>query len=422
MWHSPGIEEDRFIWATGIENSFIPQSLPGLRSLDEYELTQHYTQWKGDLDLAAEAGVQALRWGIPWYRVQPSPDKWDWRWADEVLDYMVNVKGLTPILDLMHYGTPLWLEASFADARYPRLVAEYARAVAARYKSLARFYTPLNEPTVNAQMCGRAGQWPPYLTGHDGYLLVLMALARGIVLTQRALRAEQPDMVSVQVEALGRHWTRDESLTLACEQANAHPFLSLDLTMGRVDDRHTLYPWLRDNGVGDETLRWFQDNAVTFDVVGGNHYPWCYREMVRRPDGTATARPGPDPVHGATLGGALSALHERAQGPVMVTETSAKGTVAARGAWLDETLDAVRQLRAAGVPVVGYTWFPLFTMIEWEYRPAATPLADHLLHLGLYDAAFDADGVLRRYPTPLVERFREQRARGMPEVGEAVGG
>src|SRR5215212_3005339 len=125
-----------FWWATGIENTFIPHIRPGFRALDEYTLTQHYQQWKTDIDLVAETGVRALRWGIPWYRVQPTPDQWNWAWVDEVLDYIVNVKGIIPILDLMHYGTPLWLNNSFINHRYPETVAHYAATVAARYKSL----------------------------------------------------------------------------------------------------------------------------------------------------------------------------------------------------------------------------------------------------------------------------------------------
>ena len=169
-----------FLWATGIEDTFIPHARPGQRALDEYELTQHYKLWKQDFNLVAETGVKAVRWGIPWYRIQPSPDQWDWEWTDKALDYLVNTKGITPILDLMHYGTPLWMENSFINSSYPRRVAEYAHAVSARYKSLVGYYTPLNEPMVNADMCGNKAEWPPYLSGDDGYIKVTLALAKGI--------------------------------------------------------------------------------------------------------------------------------------------------------------------------------------------------------------------------------------------------
>ena len=124
--HYPDISGTRhslapFTWATGIEDTFIKHPRPGLRSLDEYELTQHYQLWKNDLDLVAATGVQAVRWGIPWHIVQPAKYKWDWEWTDRVLEYLVMVKGITPILDLMHYGTPLWLDNSFINQAIPNM-------------------------------------------------------------------------------------------------------------------------------------------------------------------------------------------------------------------------------------------------------------------------------------------------------------
>lgn len=85
---------------------------------------------------------------------------------------------------------------------------------------------------------------------------------------------------------------------------------------------------------------------------------------------------------------------------------------------MDETIDVVRRLRREGLPVVGYTWFPAFTMIDWAYRRGRRPLRDYLLHLGLYDSAYDTKGLLVRHATELVERFRRHMATPMPDVGE----
>src|SRR3954470_471103 len=199
----PGTSSSEFLWAVGIENTFVPQTCSGHRRLDEYELMGHYQHWRQDLDLAADLGVSAIRYGIPWYRVNPSPGKFDWSWTDAVLEYLVRDKRLTPIIDLMHYGTPLWLDNQFVNASYPRRVAEYAARFAERYASLVRYYTPLNEPAVTAAYCGRDGRWPPYLSGDDGYVKVLLALAKGMNRTAEAIRARRPDAVLVHVEDVG---------------------------------------------------------------------------------------------------------------------------------------------------------------------------------------------------------------------------
>jgi beta-glucosidase len=403
-----------FVWATGIENTFVPQARPGLRALDEYALTQHYQLWRTDIDCVADTGVKVLRWGIPWYRVQPRPNQWDWEWVDTVLDYMVNVKGLTPILDLMHYGTPLWLENSFLNSRYAERVAEYAGVVAARYKSLIRYYTPLNEPTVNAEFCGYCGQWPPYLTGDDGYVKVLLALAKGIALTMQALQAEQPSMQTVQVEALRHHWTQVVTSQPHLTVLNEHQYLCLDLVTGRVDENHPLYLFLRTHGVTPAELEWFQSHAVRFDYLGANFYPWSYGELV--PGKHGRLHRIRRRVNGAALGQVLNDAYTRYGMPLLVTETSARGNWHVRARWMDETIGAVTNLRQAGVPVIGYTWFPLITMIDWAYRPGRQPLPRYLLHLGLYDSAYDADHVLQRHITPLVARYQQHIGRPMPEV------
>jgi hypothetical protein len=87
----------------------------------------------------------------------------------------------------------------------------------------------------------------------------------------------------------------------------------------------------------------------------------------------------------------------------MVTETSAKGNEAVRARWLEASVTAIRGLRSRGIPVLGYTWFPLFTMIDWKYRFGRGPLEEYRLDLGLYTL----DGAERRWrATPLVEQFR----------------
>src|SRR5215218_7715 len=262
-----------FSWGLGVEDTFIPQTRPGLRALDEYELTAHYRLWREDFDLLKESGAQHVRWGVPWYRVNPAPGVFDWVWMDQALDYLVNTTGIVPIIDLMHYGTPLWLENAFINVNYPERIAEYAHAFAARYKNLVRYYTPLNEPLVNALFCGRLGQWPPHLEGDDGYVKVLMPVVRGVALTEKALRAADPGAIIVQVEAIEHHYTAAAELGERVAEEIAHIYLPFDLFTGRVDTGHLLWPFLRKHGVTEADLHWLRDRPITVDMIGVNYYP-----------------------------------------------------------------------------------------------------------------------------------------------------
>jgi beta-glucosidase/6-phospho-beta-glucosidase/beta-galactosidase len=404
-----------FRWAVGIENTFVPQTRAGHRRLDEYELMDHYRLWRQDIDLAADLGVSMIRYGIPWYRVNPRPGQFDWSWTDQVIEYLAGARGLTPIIDLMHYGTPLWLDNGFVNASYPRRVAEYAARFAERYAGMIRYYTPLNEPSVTAAFCGRDGRWPPYLSGDDGYVKVLLSLCRGMVATAEALRSARPDTVLVHVEDLGLERPGSTDLTDAARQAQAQRLLPMDLACGLVTPEHPLHPWLLEHGATEAELAALAGAAIPWDVLGVNYYPWTSRRLVRRRDGRVRVVRDSPP---AGLAEVLQLVHSRYGRPVMVTETSSTGTHVERALWMRETLAAVREARAGRVPVVGYTWFPLFTMIEWKYRWSRRGLEQHLLHLGLFDVPSCEGGRMDRQPTPLVEGYRRFIAEPAAAVGE----
>jgi beta-glucosidase/6-phospho-beta-glucosidase/beta-galactosidase len=393
-----------FRWCTGIEDTFIPQTRPGLRALDEYALMGHYEQWRGDLALAKQAGAQMIRWGIPWYRVEPQPGQFDWSWTDQVIPYIVDELGLEPILDLMHYGTPLWLKRSFVDPRYPEAVAAYAQAVAARYGNRIRYYTPLNEPIVNALMCGMRGIWPPYLRGERGFLAVGIALAQGIIQTVRAIHAVDPAAVMVHVEAAGlTRAARADLEPLAVDQRR-RGFLFYDLITGRVDATHPLFGWLLTNGVSYTALQQLSDQAIELDVMGLNFYPqWSTQQVELNAKGHVRYRSIEQ--DGAGFRDLITDYYERYGVPIMITETSAKDGIPIKERWLATSIATIRSLRQSGVPVIGYTWFPLFTMIDWRYRSGRRPVQEYLLELGLYESESTVEG-LRYVATPLVEQFK----------------
>jgi beta-glucosidase len=400
-------EDGRFRFAVGIEDTFVPQEAPGHRKLDEYELTQHYAQWREDLDRAADAGAEVIRWGIPWYLVEPGPGSFRWEWLDEVVEHLDRL-GLRCVVDLMHYGTPLWLDNQFLNSAYPERVSAYAAAVAERYRGSLTDWTPLNEPVINAVYCGEQGSWPPYLRGDDGFVKVMLRLARGMTLTQRRIAEVQPEAVFVHVDA-GFRWAGGLS-PARLRHLEERRFLGLDLVLGRVGEHHPMYGYLTQHGATDEELAWLRENAVTPDVIGVNYYPAF--TTVRHEPGTDA----PQPVEAGTEGLAdlLHAYAARYDRPLMVTETSRGGPAAERLDWLEESVAAVRALRADGMDLVGYTWFPFFALVDWLYRNDHEPPDRWLVQMGLYDLSRDAGNTLRRVPTPLVERFREL-ARGEGE-------
>jgi len=375
----------------------------------------HYEHWREDLELLRELGVRAVRWGIPWYRVEPLQGEFDWRWTDEVLPFLVSELDVTPIVDLMHYGCPFWLRREFASDEYPDAVAAFAAAFAARYRGLVRWYTPLNEPIVTAIFCGKRGVWPPYLRGDTGYVRVLLQVVRGILGTCAALRAADPGAMLVHVEASGLSRAARTDLAAVAADEQDRSFLPYDLVLGRVGPEHALFTWLVRSGAAPDELAAIAAAPAPIDLMGLNFYPqWSTTQLFIDRRGKLAYRPVEQ--DGSGFAALIEGYWRRYGIPLMVTETSARGSEEVRARWLEASVGTIRELRGRGVPVVGYTWFPLFTMIDWRYRFGRGPLAEYYLELGLYSLG-DPDGRARWRATPLVEQYRSYIADPDSSVG-----
>jgi beta-glucosidase/6-phospho-beta-glucosidase/beta-galactosidase len=399
-----------FRFAVGIEDTFVPHAFPGHRALDEYELTQHYRFWSEDLGLAADAGATTVRYGFPWYRLNPAPGRFAWDWADRVVDRLDKL-GLEAIVDLVHYGTPMWLDNAFLNADFPARLAEYAAALADRYQGRLSLWTPMNEPQITAMHCGEQGIWPPRLTGHDGYVKLVRAIVLGVVAAQRAIAEVSGGRASfVHVEASFRYVGQTGAFAEEVGLLRARQFLIQDLLLGLVDDAHPLAGYLRGHGFGDDDLAWSAANRAVPDVLGINYYPHLTTTQYRAEEQVPVERRPRVDDWTAGLEERLRAFAARYRRPLMVTETSALGGVEHRLAWLDASMELVAGLRGTGMEIVGYTWWPLFDLVGWEYRDALGPVGEHLVKMGLYDLETDEVGTLHRRLTPVVDRFRSWTA------------
>jgi beta-glucosidase len=420
------------MWATGIEDTVIAEPIRySDRVLDEYALTQHDRFWRDDLERAASLGVRGIRYGVPWYRANPAPGEFDWRWSDEAIGRAAEL-GMSVILDLVHYGTPLWLERSFADPRYPDAVAAWAGAAAARYRGLVAHYTPLNEPNVTAQLCGQRGWWPPYLEGDAGWVRVTEAVVLGMRRSVAAIRAADAEARIIHVEA-SRYLRAEGPARAALERRIGRQMLATDLLLGLVDRSHPRRSWLLERGMSETSLDELAAEPARVDVMGVNYYPdLSAGELVEQDGQTYDV-----PVNGWDTGlrEVLTRFFERYRVPVMLTETSTNGDDELRLRWLEDSVAAVDEICRGGVPVIGYTWWPLFDLVDWAYaagdRPIdaavvrvsgpdgvarvvpapfvsrGTDLPAYLAPMGAWRLVLDKDGTLRREETPVAARLRE---------------
>lgn len=410
------VQPEAFWWATGIEDTFITAPHPATgRTLDEYELTGHYRRWHADLGLMASLGVGCARYGVPWHRIQPARGQWAWEHADAPLERLLEL-GIAPQVDLVHYGLPGWIEGAYLNPGYPALVAEYASRLAERFRGRIHWYTPLNEPRVTAWYCGRLGWWPPHARSWRGFVAVMLAVAAGIQATVAALRAVDPEIVAYHVDATDLYEAGHPSLEGEAKQRREIVFLALDLVAGRVVPGHALWDWLRGHGADEAMLARLAAGAVAPEVIGLNLYPLFTRKVLQH-DPAGRLRTRMPYTEQGLIEGVARAYHARYGVPMLISEVATSGSVARRMAWLERSVAAVRSMRAEGVALVGYTWWPMFALVTWAWRQGRRDVAQHLLQMGLWDL----DAELERVPTRLVDAYRALAAAGAAPVGRLAG-
>jgi beta-glucosidase/6-phospho-beta-glucosidase/beta-galactosidase len=348
---------------------------------------------------------------LPWHRINPRRGAWDFDWADRAIERLLEL-GIEPIVDLVHYGLPSWIEGAYGNPDFPEHMAEYAGKVAERYRGRVFAYTPLNEPRITAWYCGRIGWWPPFGRSWTGFVKVMTAAARGIVRTVETLQAVDREILPVHVDATDLYYAKSEDLAAEAAFRQELVFLALDLVSGRINENHTLLPWLRQHALTDSDLAWFQEHAIGLPFVGINLYPmFTYKEVSR----TARDRLRIRMLYaGGDLIDRLAELYwKRYRAPLFISETASVGSIGRRRKWLDDSLAAVKRVRATGIPLVGYTWWPLFALVTWAYRQGQKPPAFYLKQMGLWDLAED----FTRVPTELVGAFAEYTEQTAEKVG-----
>lgn len=360
------MKTDQFLWCCGIEDTFIADPHPHTgKTLDEYELTGHYQSWKADFAKVKSLGVDALRWGIPWYKVQPEEDRWDWSWTDQAIPYLVEDQKVDLILDLMHYGTPLWMQGSFLHPDYPQYVEAYTAKVIERYGNLIHMATPFNEPHTAAEFAGRRAQWPPYLSDYDGYLAVYKAIMKGTLRQTALLQAS--GCTCVQVECSGGTVTEEPVLSDTALIETTVQSMFFDFLTGDLSPLEPLYPFLKEHGFTSSDFSYFSQRGTGIDVMGVNFYPQFSFQHIGL-DGKGREVRKNHQLWTEDLVRTLRSRYERYRCPMMVTETSVRDDLAMKEKWLGEASQAVLAEFEAGLPVVGFTWFPVIDMYDWEYR------------------------------------------------------
>ena len=380
----------QFMFATGIECSY-PTIDNGRTRRDQLAECGHYEHWRKDINLVKDLGLKVLRYGLPYYKICTGPGRYDWAFADAAMAEM-QALGITPILDLLHFGVPDWL-GSFQNPELPVHFAEYACAVATRYPWV-RYYTPVNEIYVTARSSGKDGVWNEQLKTDAGFVTALKHCAAASILGTQAIASVRPNCVIVQSESAEYFHEARAVPSPEVTLANKLRFLSLDLLYAHPPDADVCL-YMMDSGLSRDEYNWFMAGEPPGYQVMGNDY-YGRNEKIILPDGQSLFA---EDVFGWYQ--LTREYYDRYKKPVMHTETNTFDPAQAP-VWLWKQWVNILRMRQDGVPVLGFTWYSLIDQIDWD-----TELGEknnRVNPCGLYDLDRKARPVAAAY-RQLLEEF-----------------
>jgi beta-glucosidase/6-phospho-beta-glucosidase/beta-galactosidase len=387
------VDSLRFMFAVGIECSCPTILGPDGTTVrvDQLRDTGHYEMWRTDLKLVRELGLRYLRYGPPIYKIFLGPGKYDWRELDPIMSEMRRL-GIVPVIDLVHFGLPDWLK-DFQNPEWPDRFAEYAHAFADRYPWV-RYYTPVNEIYVTALFSAAFGWWNERMQSDTGFVTNIKHCVKASLLAMKAILDLRPDAIFIYSESTEYVHPGSPELVGQAHFMNERRFLSLDLLFGH-DVSATMYKYILANGISADEYNWYMQQRPlrTHCIMGTDYY--ITNEHILKPDGRSI---GAGDVYGYYV--ITRQYFDRYRLPVMHTETNRTANFAVEWLW-KEWMNLLR-LREDGVPIIGFTWFGLVDMKDWD--TALTKMKGTVNTVGLYTLGRKARKVAKEYRR-LVEEY-----------------
>jgi dTDP-4-dehydrorhamnose reductase len=343
---------------------------------DQLERSGHEKRVE-DLELFAQLGISAIRYPVLWERISADESGvLDWSGVDERLARLNELR-IRPIIGLVHHGSGP-SHTSLVSSCFPEKLEKFAFTVAERYPWIDA-YTPINEPLTTARFSGLYGFWYPHGRDNRTFALAVINQCRATVLAMKAVRRVNPQAKLIQTEDLGKTYSTTK-LEYQANFENERRLLAFDLLCGRVDRNHQLWKYLRNSGIEESQIEWFQENACPPDVMGFNYYLTSERyldEHIERYPGCAIAENDKfryadveavrvDLKNETGLHMLLKDIWKRYQLPLALTEIHLGCTREEQLRWFVESWETAQKLLKEKVDIRAVTAWSLLGSYDWN--------------------------------------------------------
>jgi beta-glucosidase len=318
-----------------------------------------YHRYRDDLALMAELGLNALRFGIEWARIEPEEGEFSTAALDHYRRVLLSCHEheIAPLVTFHHFTLPRWLQAKggFLFDRFPALFARYCEHAAAALGDLIAYACTINEPEGLGEGGYILGVNPP---GRKGDVAAMWRVAEQVLEAHRlgaaAIRSRAKIPVGVTL-ALPDLQYEDGALP-----GERHVELN-----AQVSER--FFELARDDDfVGVQT---YTRNRFGPEGPRGPHVDWSQGLPEETSDTTQLGQE----YYPQALGNTIRRAWQRTGGtPILVTESGIATTFdEKRISYTDAALREVLACLAAGIEVRSYLYWSLLDNFEWSlgYEP-----------------------------------------------------
>ncbi|CUH40537.1 Beta-glucosidase B [Jannaschia seosinensis] len=346
----------------------------------------HYHRWPEDLDLMAQAGLDAYRFSTSWARVMPdgvNVNAEGLDFYDRLVDGMLD-RGLRPMATFYHWELPERLaeRGGWRVRDTPKRFADFTEVIGRRIGDRLFAAAPVNEPWCVAWLSHYLGHHAPGLTD-----LAAAAKAMHYVGLAHGLSIEV--LRDLGIGNLGATCNLELSIPATDSEADIAAAELYDGIYNRWFPgalMHGAYPddvleglaphlpeeWRDDMKIISQPLDWFGVNYYTGRRIKATDGPFpAHGEAAARPPLTDMGWE----IHPEGLAQLLTRLAAdyTKDVPIFITENGMANRDrldredVERIAYLDAHLEIVRRLIEQGVPVSGYTFWSLLDNYEWAF-------------------------------------------------------
>ncbi|MEB3195856.1 MAG: family 1 glycosylhydrolase [Candidatus Sericytochromatia bacterium] len=307
-----------------------------------------------DLDLTKGMGCNAFRTSLEWARLEPQEGRYDPQAIahyHRLLDAM-RARGLEPMVTLMHFSYPAWLDryGGWESPEAPKAFARFAAFVAKEFGSQIKWYMTFNEPNIFLMGGWLTPMTPPGKVDPVAGLRAMRRMIQGHAAAYEALHANDAD-AQVGFNMYTAQW------------ALGAPTAPLSAKDASDVEKFAEHEVCSDTAFLDE----LQKRGKTLDYAALDYYCKFYLYLP-----FVFPRSDTWEVYPEGLYNAIKRYHARYKLPVLVAENGLATYDLAprkdrwtRGAYLVSHVQQVQRAAAEGIPVLGYVHWSITDNYEW---------------------------------------------------------